>query len=732
MRAIISAGIFAIVISLVVSVVPCAAQEQQQEQQQPAPAWEGSLVFGVQVLEGDRGSSKFEEYRDVPSGPWLDLLSIAREDAKTGKYLLLDTSRPGMRDARATLRVGRYGVYGLEIYWDKTPHLLSLTGRTIFQQSGSTFTLPDAVQEKLQEIAAKDLDPIATGTQIDTAAFGAIVNGLAQPTALRVDRETVAVSFNREVNERVAYSASLSNERRTGNMPIGTAFSFTNQVELPMPVDYRTRDVNADVEYRARRGVVRLGYWGSFFENENAALVWDNPISAADAAGAPSRGRLPLAPSNRSHTLSLTGAVDLGRDTRLTGVLSAARWTQDDALLPYTINSALGAPAVPYDSADAKIRSTLAEFVLTSRPADGVSLTARYRQRKVRNRTPQRVFDVVVIGDAELADEEVETEPSSFETRNLSLDAGWDIRPKLALRLGAERETWKRTHREVGKTDEDTLQTSLDYRPSEKLLARLSLKRSRREIDGTYDGGEAQLPQLRKFDEADRDRDSIALLLDYSPGERWSTTLTVNSADDDYKNSLYGLRDDRVRDVSLDAAYAVSDRTSIFAGVSFERYRYRMDSRYRPVTGGQLIDDPLNDWRSTSKDTVRTYWLGCNRTVIPDKLDWDVSFSFTDGKGQVDAVGVPGGDSRSEPFPFPDMRYKHGALGTGVNYRVGPDRALRFGYRLESYDETDFATDVMQPYMGTLDPGSATSVYLGARQPDYRAHFFTLSLQQKF
>jgi len=264
------------------------------------------------------------------------------------------------------------------------------------------------------------------------------------------------------------------------------------------------------------------------------------------------------------------------------------------------------------------------------------------------------------------------------------------------------------------------------------VLARLSLKHSRRRIDGAYVGDEAQLPQLRKYDEADRDRDSVGILLDYSPGERLSTTLTVNLSDDDYEHSLYGLRDDRAGDVSLDAAYSVSEKTSIFAGVSFERYRYRMDSRYRPVVGDQVVDDPLNDWTSTSKDRMRTYWVGCNRTVVPDKLDWDVTLSFTDGKGQVDAVGVPGGDSRSEPFPFPDVRYKYLALGTGVNYKVSPDRSLRFGYRLERYDETDFATDVMQPYMGTIDPSSATSVYLGARQPDYRAHIFSLSLQQKF
>jgi MtrB/PioB family decaheme-associated outer membrane protein len=731
MRIAIIAAVSAILISLLVGALPCAAQQEEQPQQSAA-TWEGSLLFGVQMLAGDRASSKFEEYRDVPSRPWLDVLSIERNDEKKGRYLLFDTTHPGLRDARATLRLGEYGRYGLEIYWDKTPHVLANNGRTIFQQSGSTFTLPDAVQEKLQQIATTDINDTQTGTQIDTAAFGAIINGLLHDTPLRVDRETLAVSYDRQISERSSYSARISNERRAGNMPIGTSFSFPNQVELPMPVDYRTQDVNADYEYRGNRAVVRLGYWGSFFKNENLALRWDNPISAVDASGASSRGQLALPPSNKARTLSLTGAIDLGRDTRLTAALSAARWRQDEALLPMTINSALAAPALPAASADATIKTDLEELVLTSRPAEGVSLTARYRRRSVRNRTPQRVFDASVVADTSLSPEEIETNPFSFRTTEYGLDAGWDIRSGLSFHLGAGRETWNRTHRDVSKTKEDTLRAALDYRPDPKLLARLTLQRSKRDIKGAYVGDEAQLPELRKFDEADRDRDLMGVLLDYTPCERLNATLTLNVSNDGYNNSLFGLRNARHGDVSLDMAYALTETTNLFAGLSFERYRYGMVSRYRPVVSDVVVDDPLNNWSSVSTDKVRTYWVGCNKTVKPGKLDWDFSLSFSDGKGEFDFTGVPGGHANSEPVPWPNVRYKLAVLGGGVNYHVGQDRSLRLGYRFEKYDERDFAIDVMQPYMAGVDPSTATSVFLGASQPDYRAHFFSVSLQQKF
>ena len=64
--------------------------------------------------------------------------------------------------------------------------------------------------------------------------------------------------------------------------------------------------------------------------------------------------------------------------------------------------------------------------------------------------------------------------------------------------------------------------------------------------------------------------------------------------------------------------------------------------------------------------------------------------------------------------------------------RLDKNRKLRFGYRFENYRARDFGHDVMRPYMGFVDSGSATSVYLGARQPGYHAHVLSLAAQAAF
>jgi hypothetical protein len=38
----------------------------------------------------------------------------------------------------------------------------------------------------------------------------------------------------------------------------------------------------------------------------------------------------------------------------------------------------------------------------------------------------------------------------------------------------------------------------------------------------------------------------------------------------------------------------------------------------------------------------------------------------------------------------------------------------------------------MVPYMGFVDSSAATSVYLGARQPSYKAHIFSVAVQTGF
>jgi hypothetical protein len=57
---------------------------------------------------------------------------------------------------------------------------------------------------------------------------------------------------------------------------------------------------------------------------------------------------------------------------------------------------------------------------------------------------------------------------------------------------------------------------------------------------------------------------------------------------------------------------------------------------------------------------------------------------------------------------------------------------LRYWY--ESWQEDNFASDFMQPYMGDPgnDPGSSNSVYLGMDYRNYKNHIVSFLLRYRF
>ena len=57
------------------------------------------------------------------------------------------------------------------------------------------------------------------------------------------------------------------NTVKSGNQPWAGTFGFSNAVELPGPVDTRTTELGAALEWGNQRGSARVGYDGSFFRN---------------------------------------------------------------------------------------------------------------------------------------------------------------------------------------------------------------------------------------------------------------------------------------------------------------------------------------------------------------------------------------------------------------------------------------------------------------------------------
>lgn len=695
----------------------------------------GEIGLSLNILDGDTDSAKFQEYRDIPNGLYLDSLGLRMESKDGARRYNLLANHLSLKDSRVTLQVNEFGKYSAELTYDRTPHLFALNGKTIFSNpSRNIFVLPDQVQTDLQTIAATDIDPNTEGTQIDVAAFGDIINDLKRPVSLRVDRRKLGVKSTFTPSPNLSLYTAYTDEKRSGHKAISMAFLRGNQVELAAPVNDDTKDLVLGAEYATPRGVARLEFNHNTYRNDIDALIWDNPIRDSDAEddggeSAPERGRIGMPPDNTAQNLTFSGAYRFADRARLTGAFARGQWQQDEDFVPMTINSVLSSAypdfaALPANSLDGKIDTSLDQAAFNFDASKALQLTARYRRYQLDNKTPQLEFDGIIISDVEVSEGPFENEPPGYTQKNVGLDLLWKPSRVISLKVTSEREDWDRVHRDAKQTRENILRASLDYQATDSLLVRLGTVQGRRRIHGAYETG-AEFSLLRRFDEADRDKNDTTVMLQFTPESKFDASLVLRNLNNNYPESDFGLLRENMQDISFDWSYQADRRTDLYGGLSFNQSGLDQQSRYRQA-------NPADDWYSRQRDESQALWLGVSHVLRPDKLTLDFSLDYNIDKSSTKAKGAPGGNASGNPTNWPTDRFRHLTPELTVNYQARASQVWRFSYRYDSFNERDFQYDMMRPYLGDLDPANSTSVYLGARAPSFLAHVFTLELKQRF
>ena len=138
-------------------------------------------------------------------------------------------------------------------------------------------------------------------------------------------------------------------------MPWAASFAFNNANELAAPIDNRNNELKAGTEWANHKGMFRLDYWGSFFEQQLQTLTWDNPIRATDFnngllppsgpydpsgysnGNGPALGQAALWPSNKLNSFGVTGMYKIAAaGPPSTATLQFTYMRQNEALLPWT------------------------------------------------------------------------------------------------------------------------------------------------------------------------------------------------------------------------------------------------------------------------------------------------------------------------------------------------------------------------------------------------------------
>ena len=184
-------------------------------------------------------------------------------------------------------------------------------------------------------------DSLQAAVQAKPSVLNSAFTSAAQGFEIRQLRKTADLAIVYHATSSTDLLFHLVNTVKDGEQPWAATFGFSNAIELPGPLDHRTTDITGQVQWSNERGTVRAGYDGSFFSNNVQTLVWDNPLRVDRRCQAgPSQGRESLWPDNSTNGVSATTAWNLGKQTRVFGNLSFSKWSQDGALLPYTINTA--------------------------------------------------------------------------------------------------------------------------------------------------------------------------------------------------------------------------------------------------------------------------------------------------------------------------------------------------------------------------------------------------------
>lgn len=182
-------------------------------------------------------------------------------------------------------------------------------------------------------------------------------------------------------------------------------------------------------------------------------------------------------------------------------------------------------------------------------------------------------------------------------------------------------------------------------------------------------------PDLRKFNQADRERRDGELYAGFMPVEEVSVNASISYAEDDYNNSVLGLTFSRVSSYNVDVTWAPSAAVSAYAFASEERYKNDQDGRSfvggatRPVSAF----DPNRVWNVKSRDYVFTYGVGFNSKFLEDKLT--VGVDWVDSAVESDVLTTVGSGLTRANLPTTTIGQPVWRLRLAPQHRIPP--ALR-------------------------------------------------------
>lgn len=747
----------------------------------------GLLDFGFRGGSIDGDEARFERYRDLRPGA-TTLLEINR-DSERYRFGAKATNM-GYRDQRYTADYtnGRFTLSGM---YDSIPLNYLYDAPLVWQGDGrGKFTLNAAARRAVEGPTNAAGDGTAVGvpcapgsgpttcnatTSAAAIANRSIYNQFAQATDMEVLRTITNVKFDYVATPSFGIKADFTSTGRNGSMPWAASYAFNNANELAAPIDHRNNELKAGTEWVNPKGMVRLDYWGSYFENTVQTLTWDNPIRATDFnngllpelgpydpsgysnGNGPAFGQAALWPSNTLNSFGATGMYKLLPKTTINGNVQLTYMRQNEALLPWSLNTSInnatvlntfhGLRDLPRASAQAEVNSLNALVNFNSRPTTFLTLQARYRYNDHNNNTPHFDGREYVRFDSvpeELGDDpltpfvEGYSEYFQITRKNFDANATFRLRDAGSLRVGYANEMFEREGRGFSDVTEHMFRFAYDASLFNRATIRATFDSGSRRGDGyilsgvDYESGPAGTqPGLRYYDEADRDRTRAAFIFSVNPTDmldlfaQWSTTRDTFLGDESIPagREQFGLQHQDVDAVV--AGINLNPNDTAHFGVSWGRDEFGalQKSRNANPPPDPSWTDPARNWTLDNNEVVTTFMAYLDLVGLAGaKADLRFSYEMNDSDNAFTYGGprIAALRAANTFIPLPNVVNEWQRFTVDLKYFLTSAVGAGIGYAYDKQSITDWNTIDSNGAVGfTAATGIPRIDYLGSLRTGY-------------
>jgi hypothetical protein len=471
-------------------------------------------------------------------------------------------------------------------------------------------------------------------------------------------------------------------------------------------------------------------------------------------------------PSNTLNTVSTTGLYKMPSHTTISGTVSFTAMSQNDALLPYTINPAIANPtvyqtypglaALPRGTAEADVHGVNAMFNFTSRPNSFFGLAMRYRFNDHQNLTP--AFDATQYVRFDAAPENTGgiTEQFNIRENTFDLTGTFNVLPHTNLKLGYIYDDFNRTGRSFSDSRDYTLRASIDTVGNQYVMLRATYDHTTRIGSGfsesSLEDGGAQ-PGLRFYDEADRDRNKGMLLFVLTPVEVFDVTLSVAAGKDIYNGPGhdFGLLNNSNTSYNAGVNFIPGKTVDFGVNYGYEKFSSLQNSANAnpPGTDYGSWTDPNRVWNLNNDEKVNSFdvYLDLNKLLANTLIKFTYDYSDSDNAfvhsgprifELANNVALTPGDTKpcaagltSCFLPLPNVTNKWQRAAVDLKYFFTTKVGVGLGYWYEKFDVSDYSTFDLPGQPGTprIDILGEINTGYGNRPYKGQTGFFRLLYQ---